>query len=360
MRGADIGMLERGRLAGLRVDGECRDIAFAGTEHFHAVDVLDAGSHRGRDARAVAEIDDLAVGVNVNRSGALNRDAMVRIAQGFLGEQRLGVEIAVRLELVDDELALPFDRQIDPRLGRMEVEVPRSKSIAAVRLDLSQVRQYAVIETIYMQRTGIFRLAAFGIVAARDHQHGLVVRCRPDLMEVDALLQIVRLRHLVADAAVGLDPVHADAGREIVGDEDIFAASIDAVVDRPRAQLDHVALWRELAIAADPEGRQIMFVAGKARTAGARGHIEKLPRRARPGILDAAGHLDRAALGQRVGIDVDIKVGELATDTGIERHALRRGLGEGATHGGNAAGQHGGERASAEHGFLPQFYIATI
>src|SRR5580704_341085 len=153
MCGADIGMLERGRLAGLRVDGERRDIAFAGAEHLHAVDVLDAGSHCRRDARAVAEIDELAVGMNVNRSGALNRDAMVRIAQSLLGEQRLGIKIAVRLELVDDELALPFDRQIDPRLGRMEVEMPRSEAVAAVRLDFSQVRQHAVVETANMQRT---------------------------------------------------------------------------------------------------------------------------------------------------------------------------------------------------------------
>jgi hypothetical protein len=44
--------------------------------------------------------------------------------------------------------------------------------------------------------------------------------------------------------------MHADTGRKIVGDEDISAASIDAVIDRPPAQLDHVALWRELAKAA--------------------------------------------------------------------------------------------------------------
>jgi hypothetical protein len=76
--------------------------------------------------------------------------------------------------------------------------------------------------------------------------------------------------------------------------------------------------------------------------------------------LDAARHLDRAALGQRVGVDVNVVVGELAADTGIERHSLCRCLGEGATHCGNAAGQHGGERASAEHGFLPQFCIEAI
>ena len=120
-----------------------------------------------------------------------------------------------------------------------------------------------------MQRTGVLRFVAFGIVAARDDDHGLVARRRPDLMEEDALLQIVRLGDLVSDAAVGFDAMNADAGRVIVGDQDIFAAAVDAVVDRPPAQLDHIALRRQLAVAADPKRRQVVLVTGKARAAGA-------------------------------------------------------------------------------------------
>ena len=38
---------------------------------------------------------------------------------------------------------------------------------------------------------------------------------RADLMEVDAFLQIVRLLHLGADAAVAADLEHGDIGRKL-------------------------------------------------------------------------------------------------------------------------------------------------
>src|SRR5271166_1819259 len=129
--------------------------------------------------------------MNMNRTGALNRKAMRGIRQGFLAEQRLGHEIAVALELVDDQFVLPLDRQIDPRLAGMDVEMPRPEAVAAVRLDLSHVREEPVLESVDMQRTGVLRFAAFGIIAARDDDHAPVARRRPDLMEVDALVQVV-------------------------------------------------------------------------------------------------------------------------------------------------------------------------
>src|SRR6516164_1994058 len=136
MGGADVGVLDCSRLAGLLVDGEHRDIALAPAEHLLTVNVLDARPRCCGNARAVAEIDEPAAGMNVNGTGTLNRKAMRGICQGFLGEQRLGYEIAVRLELVDDELVLPLDRQIDPRLGRMDVEVSRPEAVTTIRLDL--------------------------------------------------------------------------------------------------------------------------------------------------------------------------------------------------------------------------------
>ena len=66
--------------------------------------------------RAVGEIDKPAIGMDVNRARALRPDAMRRIGKGLLDEQRLCGEIAVRRHLVGDQLILPFDRQIDPRL----------------------------------------------------------------------------------------------------------------------------------------------------------------------------------------------------------------------------------------------------
>ena len=106
-----------------------------------------------------------------------------------------------------------------------------------------------------MQRTGVLRLVAFGVVAARDDDYSLIVRRRPDLMKVDALLKIVWLSHLVAEAAVGFDPMNADACRKIVSDEDIFVVSVDAVVDGPPPQLDHFTMLSEFSIGTDPKGR---------------------------------------------------------------------------------------------------------
>src|SRR5579862_4919032 len=196
----------------------------------------------------------------------------------------------------------------------MEIEVPRPEAVATIWLDLSQIRQHAVLEAVDMQRTGVFGLVCFAVLSACHDDDGLVARRRADLMKVDALLQIVRLGHLVADAAIGVDAVNTDARRKIVRDENKSAASIDAVIDRPPAQLYHVAELREFAVAADPKRRQVMLVTRKSRTAGTRGYIEKFPRWAGPRILDAARHFDRAAFGQRIGANIDHVVSEFSPD----------------------------------------------
>ena len=111
-----------------------------------------------------------------------------------------------------------------------------------------------------MQRARILRLAAFRIVAARHHQNALVAGGGADLVEIDAFFQIVGLADLVPEGAVGFDAVDAQAGRKIIRDQRIFAGVVDARVDRPPAQLDHVAMRRELAGRADPEGGQVVLV----------------------------------------------------------------------------------------------------
>jgi hypothetical protein len=50
MRGANVGALDGGCLAGLLVDGKHRDVAFAGAEHHLAVHVFHSGPGSGREA----------------------------------------------------------------------------------------------------------------------------------------------------------------------------------------------------------------------------------------------------------------------------------------------------------------------
>jgi len=178
----------------------------------------------------------------MDRTRSLNRELVRRIRQGRLGEQWLRDEIAVRRHLVDDQLALAFDRKVDPRLGRMKIEVPSTKAVSAIGRDLAHGRQHAVPEPINVERARVFRLACFRIVAARHHQDGFIRGSGADLMEIDALLQIVRLLHLVADAAIALDLVHRDVGGEVEGDQHMLAGIVDAQVNRPLPQTERVAM----------------------------------------------------------------------------------------------------------------------
>ncbi len=127
----------------------------------------------------------------------------------------------------------------------MDVEVPSAKAVTAIRRNLAHVRQHALLETVDMERARVFWLGPLRIVAARDDQHGLIAGRHPDLMEVDAFLEIIRLLHLIANAAVTFDPVNGDTGGEVISDEQVLAGAIDAGVDRSLSQLDQVTIKRE-------------------------------------------------------------------------------------------------------------------
>src|SRR5271163_3744815 len=142
----------------------------------------------------------------------------------------------------------------------MDVEMASTKTVATIWRDLAYVRQHAVLEIVNVERARIFGLSPLRIVAARYDEHRLVARCRPDLMEVDALLETVRLLDFIADAAIAFDPVNRDIGGEIVRDEHILAGVVDAGVDRPLSQLDQVAMEREFAQWRDMECRKIVLV----------------------------------------------------------------------------------------------------
>jgi hypothetical protein len=142
----------------------------------------------------------------------------------------------------------------------MDVEVPSAKTVTTVRRNLAHMRQYAVLEIVDVERAWVFGLGPLGIVAASYDEHGPIAGRCPDLMEVDALLEIVRLLHFIADAAIALDPVNGDVGGEVISDEHVFAGVIDADMNRPLSQLDQVAMEREFTQWRDPECRKIVLV----------------------------------------------------------------------------------------------------
>ena len=143
-----------------------------------------------------------------------------------------------------------------------------------------------------MERARIFWVGPLWIVAARHDEHGLVGGRRPDLMEVDALFDLVCLFRLIADAAIAFDLVDGDIGGEVVSHQHMFAGMIDAGMDRPLPQFDKVAMLREFTERRDPEGRKIVLVGRipghrrDANSARACRNVQVSPRRMRPCVLN--------------------------------------------------------------------------
>src|SRR5437016_12390388 len=108
----------------------------------------------------------------------------MRLGERFPAERgRRGEGVAVEPEHV--ELVLALERHVDPRLRRMEIEMPRPEAVAAVGRDRDAVRQQPVFVAEYFQGTRILWLAAGRIVAARDEDRQPVVRRDPHLVAVD-------------------------------------------------------------------------------------------------------------------------------------------------------------------------------
>ena len=69
----------------------------------------------------------------------------------------------------------------------------------------------------------------------------------------------------------------------------------------------------------------------------------------RPGILDAARHLDRPALGELRGGGIDLVVGQFIADAGVEGGFWPAGLSEGEARRGGDGRKAGANTATVEH-----------
>ena len=215
--------------------------------------------------------------MNVDGPRAL-RHGRVGIGQRVFVEQRIAAKAGLAIEGIDIELVLPLHGNKHPRLGRMKIEMPWPEAEPVAGRDGGEIAQHAIVEAECLDRAGILRLAFAGVVAARHQNHGAVVGRDSDLMGIDAGVEVAGLRHRRADGAVGIDAVNAYRARRVVGGEQIPSAGVDASVDRARRQC------RRLAMRPQRSGRRIdrkctgiMFVAGNARSATARHHIQKTP-----------------------------------------------------------------------------------
>src|SRR5262245_53981546 len=116
--------LDQLRLAALLINGEDRNIVLAAIEDLSAFEVHLV-------LIAVGEVDEAAVRMDVDCSRALTRFDIGGVGHGRLHEPRTAAQHAVGLKVVGVELVLPLDRDIDPRLARMKIEMARPEAQAA-------------------------------------------------------------------------------------------------------------------------------------------------------------------------------------------------------------------------------------
>ena len=105
-------------LAGFLIDRIDADRVLAAFPHRLAIDVR-------RPARAIADVNEPSVRMNVNGAGHLRRLARRRVVERVFRKERALARSTRRCSAVDLQLVLPFEIQVHERLRRMEVEMTR-------------------------------------------------------------------------------------------------------------------------------------------------------------------------------------------------------------------------------------------
>src|SRR5229473_3200343 len=148
--------------------------------------------------------------MNMDRAGMLPRPSGARVGQRVLDEQRLPRKSARRIAPVHIELALAFDRNIDPRSAGMKIQMPRPEPHAVAGLDRRRVGQYAILETKDLERTRVYRIVAGRVVAACDQDDVAIVGRGADLVRVFSGVELVRLGDALSERAVPIDAMHGE------------------------------------------------------------------------------------------------------------------------------------------------------
>src|SRR5207245_9293882 len=101
----------------------------------------------GRGGPGVLYIKKPAVRVHLESTGHLLEGGL-SIEQCFLHEQRLARKPSRRLSLISVQFVLALDGDIDPRLGRMKVQMAGAKMHAVPGLNGRKIRQHAAFEAV--------------------------------------------------------------------------------------------------------------------------------------------------------------------------------------------------------------------
>jgi len=309
---ARVGVLDHLRFAACRIDREHRQIVLAADKHAGLV---------GRGG-AVRDIGKPPAWMQLDRADRLPAADVAGLGERVLLEHRLPEQRA-GLELEHVEPVLPLERNVDPGLRRMEIEVARPKTVAAIWRDRCLVGQHAVTVIEHLQRARLLGLPARGVMAARHQDNLLVVETDPHLVAVDPGVDRLGLRDLRARNHVRIDTIDLQPAWIAERDEDVLGRDVQGHVDRPGRQCDPFAMRRQRArIRFDLPRAHMVLCAGKTADSGgavARGDIQIPARGVRPGVMDIGGRRDGAAALQRGALDIDGVMRQFRPDSGIKR-----------------------------------------
>ena len=267
-----VHVLHERRFASRPVDAKHGERILAAFEHVHVTVTHDA-------VGTVTDINELAGRMNVNRARKLALEAVVRvILQRAAREENLRHHLAIGRQFVNAQLVAAFHRNVNPRLRRMQIEMPRSE--AGLITELSGEFESGAGHAKLLERAGIFRAGARRIVAARAHEQSRAVAREACLMGVHAGVDDVvaggRFNHCTAVT----DPVKDDRARpgfgpgKIVRHRNVRARAIDGHMNRTERQNQRIADLFERTVRADTERRQMMKGSEFAAHAVAARHIQ--------------------------------------------------------------------------------------
>jgi hypothetical protein len=189
---------------------------------------------------------------------------------------------------------------------------------------------YAILKGKRLERTGVHRIVAGRIVAARDQNHLLVVGRCPNLVGIFAGVEPIRLVHLCAKRAVTVDAMDREGARVVVGRQQIFAGNVNAGVDRTRRQVLRLPMRRQCAChRIDLQRVGKVLVARHSGPTPARHDVEVSLRGMRPRVLDIGRQVHGAAFLECGILDVHAIKRELAADARVECRFAFGGLSPG-------------------------------
>ena len=112
----------------------------------------------------------------------------------------------------------------------LEVEMPGAEAETVIRCDREARHEAAIGEIEHLERARLLRRRAACVMAPAWQDRRFAVGRDHYLVSEDPEIEIVALRHRLAETAILMDGVYGDTARVVVGREQMAAVTIEGEV----------------------------------------------------------------------------------------------------------------------------------